>query len=348
MLGMSDDLPALLVLGPRGHGVVEYALDVASAVCDARPDAATVRAEGLPEALDVAERASSVHLHVTDRLLGASPEAAAGAVELVAERTRLSLTLHDVPQRSDGAMLHRRVAAYRRFVDAASGGVAVSSVHEQTLLADSVGRGRVLVVPLGVRRARAPAPLRRLPPAPARDLVVLIAGFVYPGKGHAVAIAAAASAAAAIRAGGEEVGAVVVRAIGRASSGHERDVDALTAEAAGRGVTFEVTGFLADDDFAHRMADDGVPLAAHEHVSASRSMLDWIEAGRRPLVVRSPYAAETASLRPGTMALYRPADLAAELCAAWRDPARTRLDAGAPLGPTLADAAGRYLEWWAG
>ncbi len=109
---------------------------------------------------------------------------------------------------------------------------------------------------------------------------------------------------------------------------------------------FEATGFLEDADFASRIVADGIPLAAHEHVSASRSMLDWVEAGRRPLVISSRYAQEMAMLRPGTMALYEPAELPRRLVAAWLDPGQTWLDPGTPLAPTLVDVAAEYLAWW--
>ena len=144
------------------------------------------------------------------------------------------------------------------------------------------------------------------------------------------------------------MGEVVVRAIGGPSAGHERDLEVLRAGAERRGVRFEVTGFLADGLFAARIADDGIPLAAHEHVSASRSMLDWVEAGRRPLVVASRYAEEMDLLRPGTLALYEPARLAESLAQAWREPARTWEKPGVRLAPTLVDTAHDYQVWWAG
>ena len=76
-----------------------------------------------------------MHLHATDRLFGTGPEDAAEVVERWAARCRLTLTLHDVPQTSDGAMFERRRTAYARMVAAAER-VAVNSRHEQLLMAE--------------------------------------------------------------------------------------------------------------------------------------------------------------------------------------------------------------------
>lgn len=347
---MTSAPPLLLVLGPAGHGVTRYGDDVADAV--ARSDARTrvVRVADVSEAdraLAAAAPGTRVHVHATDRLFGSVPEDAAAVVERWADAHRLSLTLHDVPQPSDGTMFERRRAAYARMV-AASGRVAVNSRHEQLLMAEFLPCSATAeAIALGSRTPPAAAPATASPEIPrSRELRVLIAGFVYPGKGHGPAVAAAAEAAARLRAEGEDVGRVAVRAIGAPSRGHEADIERLRADAASSGVAFEVTGFLDDRDFARELIADGIPLAAHEHVSASRSMLDWVEVGRRPLVVDSRYAAEMDDLRPGTLVRYRPDELAAELARAWRDPGSTRLAAGASLAPTLDDVAASYLSWW--
>jgi len=343
--------PLQLIVGPPGHGVVAYAADLGSAVraLDAQVDIAHVESVG--EAVKIAHAVRRTHLHVTDRLLGGSPEEAARNVEHLAAQTRLTITLHDVPQASDGSGLERRVAAYSRILAAAQGTV-VNSRHEQLLVAEFLlNDGPPHAIPLGTRRAVPPGDGAKRGQHPAdtsvpQPLVVLIAGYIYPGKGHSQAITAGADAARIIRHAGEAVGSVVVRAIGRPSAGHERDVELLRAHAERSDVHFEVTGFLEDADFASHIIADGIPLAAHEHVSASRSMLDWVEAGRRPLVISSRYAQEMAILRPGTMALYEPADLPRRLVAAWRAPGETWLNPGTRLAPTLDDAAAEYLEWW--
>lgn len=354
---MPDAPPPLCLLwGPPGHGVTDYGADVAAAASRIAPDlpvAVVADLDGALDAVRVAGRrggAERTHVHVTDRLLGSSPEQAAEALEALAASTSLTVTLHDVPQHSDGTMYARRVAAYGRFT-AAAASVVVNSRHERMLVAEHLpGAPEVTVIPLGTRRVEAPVPA----PAPvpgdadsdAADLVVLIAGFVYPGKGHAVAIRAAVEAVSRLRDEGAPVGRAVVRALGRASAGHDADVAALAALADARGARFEITGFLEAADFAAELRAPGIPLAAHEHVSASRSMLDWVEAGRCALVVDSRYAREMDELRPGTGILFTGDELPGLLVEAWRRPSRTHLEPGRSLRPTLDDVAEDYLAWW--
>ncbi|WP_405372113.1 MULTISPECIES: hypothetical protein [unclassified Microbacterium] len=320
---------------------------MASAVAALDPRTRTVAAPTVADAEPAIAESDRVHVHVTDRLFGSTPEDAASTIERWAAATRLTLTFHDVPQTSDGTMFERRRGAYRRMAVAAEG-VVVNSRHEQLLWAEFLaGLPAPHAIALGARTA-APSPSAGdRSPEGARDLRVLIAGFIYPGKGHGPAVRAAADAAALLAARGTPVGRVVVRALGAPSRGHEDDVVELARGAAERGVDVEVTGFLADDDFARELAGEGIPLAAHEHVSASRSMLDWVEAGRRPLVVESRYAAEMDALRPGTLLRYEPGALPARLAEAWADPSLTRLSSGASLAPTLDDVAAAHLAWWA-
>ncbi|WP_147795361.1 hypothetical protein [Cellulomonas sp. Y8] len=348
------DTPALLLTGPPRHGVVRYAGDLAAHVRALDADVRVLRVDdpaGLPAAAAGLGRA---HLHVTDRLLGSSPDAAADLVERLAAACRLTVTLHDVPQESDGPRnLPRRTAAYAR-VAAAAAGVAVNSRHEALLLAEHgvLADGRARVVPLGATAAGGGAGPAADPAAgptgSGAPLVALVAGFLYPGKGHDDVVRAAADAADLLRAAGTPPGEVAVVAVGGPSPGHEDEVDRLRALAEGRGVALRVTGGLDDDAFHAALRGPGVPVAAHRHLSASRTLLDWGEAGRRPLVVDSRYAREMAALRPGTLALYPPDDLPAHLARAWADPAATALPAGASLAPTLRDAAAAYLAWWAG
>ena len=348
---MTEAPPLQLIVGPAGHGVVAYAADVASELRTVSPETEIVRTETAAEAMSAARAVPRVHVHVTDRLFGHSPEEAAQNLGRLAEKTRLTITLHDLPQDSDGSSMARRVRAYARFLEAARA-AAVNSRHEQHLVADFLpGSAAPHAIPLGARLARTPPISANGGGAAAvasasRDLVILVAGYVYPGKGHAQAIRAAAEAAGRLRLAGEPVGAVVVRAIGGSSPGHEGDVGALRAAAERQGVSFEVTGFLDENRFAGRIREHGIPLAAHEHVSASRSMLDWVEAGRRPLVVASRYAEEMDSLRPGTITLYEPDDLSRRVVEAWRMPERTWLEAGVELAPTLSDVAAEYAAWW--
>ena len=342
----ADAPPLCLVWGPPGHGVTDYGADVARAATRRAPHLRTRTVGDLDAAMAAVHAGERVHLHATDRLLGGTLEQAADAVEALAAICRLTLTLHDLPQPSDGTKYDRRVAAYRRFIAAAQA-VAVNSEHERLLVAEHLGEAHAVhVIPLGTRTDLAPAS----PDATAvsRDLIVLIAGFVYPGKGHDVALRAAAEAVARLREQGRPVGRAVVRALGAASPGHDPDVRALQARADALGARFEITGFLTDAAFSRRLRDPGIPVAAHEHVSASRSMLDWIEAGRRALVVRSRYSDEMAQLRPGTATPFDPGDLSARLTTAWDDPGSTWLDAGRSLRPDLDDVAAAYLTWWGG
>jgi glycosyltransferase involved in cell wall biosynthesis len=342
------DVPALLLTGPPRHGVVRYGRDVAEHVARLAPGAALLDVADPRDLVAAAAGHQRVHLHVTDRLLGRGPEDAADLVERVAAVTHLTVTLHDVPQPSDGVVnLPRRVAGYGR-IAAAARGVVVNSEHEALLLAEHgvVPPGRAVhVVPLG----SSPLPPDRRVPAPGSDaasLVALVAGYVYPGKGHDDVVRAVAAAASRLRAAGHDLREVAVVAIGGPSAGHEDDVDRLRAAADALGVDLRVAGSLPDDAFRAGLRSPGIPVAAHQHLSASRTLLDWGEQGRRPLVVDSRYAREMAALRPGTLALYEPSALTAAVERAWLDPASTVLPPGTGLAPTLADVAAAYLAWW--
>jgi glycosyltransferase involved in cell wall biosynthesis len=338
-------------VGPPQHGVSAYATDLAEALKLAgfavsmpvmpEPEAAVARAAGTDRA----------HVHFTDRIFGSTPEDAADLVERMATLTRLSVTLHDLPQPSDGTRFARRARAYGRVLDAVRGAV-VSSEHEASLVATHLPPPArpVKVIPIGTRVPSVPQTRDQTAdaPAPLGAFRVLIAGFIYPGKGHLEAIDAAAAVRDKLRASGEPLEEATVMAIGSTSPGHEADVEFLQRHAAASGVHLRVTGYL--DDIAYRAAVSahGIPLAAHQHLSASRSMLDWIEQGRLPLVADSTYAREMARLRPDTLRLYQPAHLAEHLEDAWRRPGSTRWAPPTPLHPTLTDGAIAYRDWWAG
>jgi hypothetical protein len=351
----SSGIPELVLVGPPRHGVSAYATDLAEALTAA---GFRVSMPVVPDAEAAVARAAGtdrVHVHFTDRIFGSSPEDAADRVERMAALTRLSVTLHDLPQPSDGTRFARRARAYGRVLAAVRGAV-VSSEHEAGLVATHLRAPThpVGVIPIGTRVPAA----RQTPNQAASDsaadalapgaLRVLIAGYIYPGKGHREAIDAVATVRDTLRAAGEPVEDPTVVAIGSASPGHEADVELLQQHAAASGVTLTVTGYL--DDIAYRAAVSapGIPLAAHQHLSASRSMLDWTEQGRLPLVIDSTYAREMARLRPNTMRLYQPAQLAEQLEDGWRRPGSTRLAPGTPLYPTLTDGALAYRDWWAG
>lgn len=315
----------LLHLGDAQHGVDRLARELAAAI--AAIDASATR---LARPDDVPDGAR-VHLHFTDRLWGGSPDEAAHAIERVARRATVSVTLHDVPQPSDGAAsMARRAAAYARVAQAATR-VVCNSEHERALLAEHVGDvPHAVVVPL---------PCDRLPgdaaSTPSRREVGVL-GFFYPGKGHREAVDASAALPSPLP----------VVAIGRAAAGHEGELQALVDEAASLGVDCSSTGFLDDDALVARMRETLVPVVAHRHVSASGSLNSWIAAGRRPIVVRGAYFEEMAALRPGTTWLVSDDGLAAAIAAAVADPSRTRLAPHVSTAPTSADVAAAYLALW--
>ena len=322
------ELPALVVTADERHGVTIAARDLAGAV-----EAAT----GFPlrvaaAALLGAHPPERAHLHFTDRLWAGSPAAAAELVEKIAGRTTLTVTLHDVPQASDGpANRPRRTDCYARVAEVARG-VVVNSRHEAAHLAEAGITPRVLeIVPLPV----APAPPGPRPRPGPPDVAVL--GFFYPGKGHAeVVYAIAAGTTTRPR----------LTVLGAPSPGHEADLRAFTEQAAARGVEVDVTGFVPDRELVRRCRAVAVPVAAHRHFSASGSVATWVAAGRRPLVVDGRYAREMAALRPATLRLFAPDRLTEAVADALADPASTWLGPDAVTRPHPDDTAAAYLRWW--
>lgn len=330
--------PLHLVLGPTEHGVTQHALQLAAAagepVCHlaapSPPDGGVVI-----DALHTRTDGRSVHLHVTDRLCGATPDAAAALVERIADRHPLTVTLHDLPQESDGAIgFPRRAAAYRRIAMVARG-VQVCSRHEQLLLGVIAPGVASSIVPLSV-------PARSLrsdtaSPAPEPDdeptsgvPTVGVLGYLYPGKGHAEVL----DALDRINRPG-----VAVVALGRPSDGHGWLVGDLRARAGSR--TLEVTGYLDDDALDRRIRRVTVPVMAHTHVSASGSLHRWIGCGRRPVAVANRYTRELAAALPGALTLTT--DLCTALGRALDQPETTWLDRDIEL-PGIDAAAAAQTE----
>jgi glycosyltransferase involved in cell wall biosynthesis len=320
-------LPRLLTDRHPQHGVAVHGRELADAV--ARRVGRDLAAE--IDGLDEGAVAPYVHLQFTDRLWADTPEEAAAAFERLAARTRVSVTLHDVPQASDGERnLVRRSECYRRVV-AAADGVVCTSRHEALLLEEFVAPGVApAIIPLPVDAVPAPA----VRPAPDDDAAII--GFFYPGKGHAEVLDALAYADA-------RLGLV---ALGRASAGHEAELDAMIASAAARGLRFAATGYLSRQELLARCRRAAVPIAAHRHVSASGSVATWIASGRRPLVPDTRYFRELEELRPGTLTLYDPDALGDALAAAHRDPDATWLAPGTATGPDGDAVAAAYVRWW--
>ena len=323
----TNDLPRVvhLVLGPAEHGVAAHALGLAGAAGE--PVVHLPAPSPPPLSLVLARVAAvvgphdSVHAHVTDRLFGPTADAAAELVEAVARAYPLTVTLHDLPQESDGRHHAARRDAYRRIARAAIG-VQLSSRHEQRLLAaiDPSLTSTVVPLPVPVPQVRrsagqaGPAP-HPLPPTATEDNAPMVAvlGFLYPGKGHAEVLAALD------RLGRPDIDLV---ALGRPSDGHEWLVNELTRRAGDRRLT--VTGYLDEATLDSWIDHVDVPVVAPTHVSASGSVHRWIGAGRRPVAVRTAYTTELDAAMPGCVRLTD--DLAAGIARALEDPADTRLD----------------------
>ncbi|WP_173008510.1 hypothetical protein [Mycolicibacterium sp. P1-18] len=329
-----------LVVGPARHGVVSFALDLAASLRG--DDAATnvVRVEHWRD-LDDAEgsvwRGGGVHLNFTDRLFGSTPSDAARRVatlarDVAAAGSRLTVTLHDVPQPSDGGNYPQRVDAYRA-VCAAVHGLVTNSDHERSLLDESgiAAPADVVVIPLPLEVGDA------APPPPALgDRTVGVFGFLYPGKGHDEVLAAMAGLPSS-------VGFV---AVGEPSAGHDdlvRDL-ADTADRAGR--RFSVTGYVPGEALTGVLHGVTVPVAHHRHVSASGSINTWIAARRRPLVAVNRYTVEHAERHPGTVTPYPDTAhaLRTALECALAQPESTWIAAGVGGGSSARATAERYAQ----
>ncbi|MGJ0389371.1 hypothetical protein [Microbacterium sp. CGR1] len=316
----------LLLVHPGTHGVAMYAQDMAAAVRAAHPAIRIVS----PDGLDAEGGRTPVHVHFTDRLWGGSPEEAAAAFAALAASRPVSVTLHDVPQASDGERnLPRRRAAYASVAGAARG-VVVNSEHERALLVEEgVWSGPVVSIPLPVALL---SDLQRMPP----DRSVGVLGFFYPGKGHDEAARAAAAA-----------GIPRMTVLGRASDGHAEELEAFVRGAGALGVEVEVTGWLEDAEIARRGRAVSVPVIAHRHVSASGSLASWISWGRRPVAVRNRYMDEMAALRPGTLRTVDEPGLAVAVREAFEQPDSTWHDL-TRLPMAWPEAADAYVRWWDG
>lgn len=352
-----------LVVGPAGHGVVRYAeLLLRGADVPGTHVLRVPRRVGIGEVdellhglarSDGRSAGSRVHLHVTDHLLGRSPEEAADVVDRLASQVRLSLTLHDLPQASDGGPALRRRAAYARMARAVEG-VVVSSDHEADLLrvalaaetpsgradrieADMAARCRV--VPLAVPELTLPvAPTSSAAPTGGVLREVAVLGWVYPGKGHAEVLAALTGLP-------DDVG---FRVLGGASPGHDDLLGTLDRHARAAGRRMRVDGWVDDADLPALLRDVAVPVFAPRHVSASASLTAWASADRRPVATRSRYTEEVDARAPGALLLVddTPDALADGVRAVLEDPTLSwRADGPAP-GPTPTDAAHQTFAPW--
>lgn len=285
----------------------------ASALADHTPQAARLDGE-LSEVLGPLLAAQGpVHCHFTDRVFGPDPSSAAQTLERIAARGPLSVTVHDVPQPSDGRSFPQRCDAYARVL-AAAHTVIVSSRVERDMLA------RYASLPPGTLVHVDPLPVDRLPPgghdaarlgSEPRVPTVGILGFLYPGKGHAEVLAA-------LETSGRPADVV---ALGRVSDGHDDLVAQLESTAARGGRKFHLTGFLSEEELTAAARAVTVPVVAPTHVSASGSVGRWIATGRRPVVTRHPFFEELHERAPWALTLTD--DLSGALPAALADPGGT-------------------------
>ena len=324
-----------LAVGPRSHGVVRYAHSVFDAAIAEGADhrlhhLGGPAADQITDLGDVLRDCALVHLHVTDRLFGRTPADASDRVLSLMKDLRrpVSVTLHDLPQPSDGPAMPARLEFYRS-VARASSGVIVSSHHEAKLFTELVDPDMAVeVVPLMFDDTQIEKP------SSTTKLTIGVLGFLYPGKGHAETLRAMSGL-------DPSVGFV---ALGRPSPGHQHIADELMASAADMGRACEITGFLTDAELRRRAAEITVPVAYHRHMSASGSINSWISSGRRPLVPRTAYTQEIATRSPGVVALHPDDDdsLRAAINRALADPGSTWIDTSTKPIPTPADVATTY------
>lgn len=323
-----------LVVGPRTHGVVRYAASVhaASATTLGRHVVAfadTPRAQVLDELSDC----ELVHVHVSDRLFGRTPASAADELRAMVRRLGrpVSVTLHDLPQTSDGQAMESRIEFYRDVAGHAAG-LVVSSMHEAALFREHISREiEPEVIPLMIEEHA------RTPSVSAVDTpTVGVLGFLYPGKGHIEVVNAMAGLPA-------DVGFVV---LGAPSPGHNYLVDELRSVAEQYSRSFEITGFLDDDHLHRRAAGITVPVAYHRHISASGSINTWIALGRAPLVPRGVYTDELDSRSPGALNMHADGEdaLRQAIADALADPNRTWIEPSVSTGPTPSDVARMHEE----
>jgi glycosyltransferase involved in cell wall biosynthesis len=331
-----------LIVGPAQHGVVAFATQLAREMSaqdgrfgPAEPVVDVPLAWSEQRLEELARGVDLVHLNYTDALFGPRCDQSAAAFGTLAASfarhgARVSVTLHDVPLASESSeeRYRRRSQAYRSVIDATDGRVVVSSTHE----ADNVRHFAPATVPIVIPL---PVPTRTdAARVAAADRDVCVAGFIYPGKGHAEALAAIAGLPA-------EVG---LTALGRPADGHLDYADQLQRTARKLGRRLTITGYLTEEELRRRLRQAAVPLAPQRQISASGSISSWLGAGRRPLVADGPYTRELEGRSPGTLWRYGPtvAGLRGHLLRALAEPAQSWLPAGVVIGPSLAETARRY------
>lgn len=305
-----------VVPGPEHHGAVRHAEQVVG----------LLREHGVEVQLTRTLRPGDAITWVpfTDALFGPDIAAAADAFTRWSDTVTgpLVVTLHDVPGNDpDPARDARRVGGYRQVTRRADA-IAVCSAHEAERVRTVLGRS-VTTVPLPVE----PLLPAGLPPGWADRRTLGVLGFVYPGKGHDVALTAARG-----------TGATVV-ALGAPSPGS--DLAGLRAQAGRVGVELLVTGPLSEPDLHAAALAVTVPFAAYATLGASASLHTWLACGRRPVVTPGPYADELTARWPGTVTITD--DPTSAVRHALDDPRLTWLDTPAPC----PDVGAAYAQLFA-
>lgn len=300
-----------LMLGPSTHGVTRHGAALAGASRTVLPD---VGPDGTALRQYLGAATTPVHVHLTDHLLGDTPEDIERSLDVLASARRpIHVTLHDIPQPAEGeARFARRSGVYARLARTAAS-VQVCSRSELAMLSgllddpEIVARIGVVPLPIDIDPARIERVRRGWARADA-DGPVGVLGFVHPGKDPHLALDLAA------RAGRDVVllGAVV--------AGHEDFYEELRDAAREQGVSVEATGFLDEDALDEAIGGVAVPLAPYRHVSASGSIGRWIAAGRRPIVLSTPWADELAEAAPWAVHVVTADELPAAVARALRDP----------------------------
>lgn len=289
-----------MVIGPQEHGVTAYALDLCRTL-HIKP----LRFEtwqDLESALPLSVDSESLHLCFTDHLWGETPQDAAALVRRLGEQFYLSISFHDVPQPQEGQeRFATRAQAYAALGERADV-LVVNSQHEAAFFAEHcVAQVHPVVLPLPLppktvssktETAKAQQPDSELAgnpkcensSAPGESLEIGVMGFVYPGKGHEELLQSIAGMNAN------------VRALGGLSTGHDWLEQHLQEIAHTSGVSFEITGYLSEEELQAQMMRTEVPICAHRHFSASGSLMKWISLGRKVLVSDSPYSRELAQI----------------------------------------------------
>ncbi len=349
--------------GPDEHGIARVSRQIADAatvlgfggavVHEVQPARLIAMVDRLPAATRL------LHLQLNDWLFADAGADVDQAIATLAGRLRcrqveLSLTLHDLPQLSDGSALYQRRCHTYRQLAAATVGVVVSSEHERLLLHEALTQAEQAGIAAGPRQQPPdqpvtviPLPIDPLVPSPFVDqtdadcsgertsLTVGIFGYLYPGKGHREVIEEMT--------GMDPVPSLV--AVGRASDRHLQLLDELVTFAGSRGIAFHCTGYVPDPELPRMLHEVTVPLAPHTHISASGSINSWLAAGRRPLVPAGRYVAELERRMPGALWPYRPGELRRSLERALAHPELTWLPQGIVVGPSTPVVAARHLTW---